>query len=179
MANHCNNQIEINGSAEEIKAFKEILNTPEHQENIYYHLKNLFGEGKNDARWFDIQTAEDDDIESLTLYGDSAWTPCLGIFTSISKKYPSFRIRYTYDESGCDFAGNADIENGNCDDHCFNYWKGLIENEGEDEAVELFCMNELDEYESIEELLDCSKLIEFSEEARAEIVKAYNEMQTA
>ena len=76
--------------------------------NIYPRLLKTFKNGEigNDARWFDIDFIEADDNE-IILSGDSAWSPCLQLFTKISNLYKSFKIHYEYEEQGSDFCGFA------------------------------------------------------------------------
>lgn len=131
MANNCNNWITLNGNVSEIKEFSKLLEIGEKQENgydIYANLCNEFGKSENDGRWFDIDVSKNNENE-ITISGDSAWCPCLDLFTKISEKYPSFGIHYEYEEPGCDFAGFADISQGNCNDNQFTYWKGKAAND--------------------------------------------------
>ena len=178
MANNCYNFIQIEGSKKEIKAFLKLLKKDESKGqnsgyDIYQNLIHDFGKFGNDARWFDIDVQELNETE-ISIAGDSAWCPCLEIFTAISEKYQSFIIRYEYDEMGCDFAGFAEISQGNCNDNCFSYWEGIIASQGESDAMEMVINNELDCYETKEELIESDMYNAFSKENQKEILENYN-----
>jgi len=178
MANNCYNFIQIEGSKKEIKAFLKLLKKDESKGqnsgyDIYQNLIHDFGKFGNDARWFDIDVQELNETE-ISIAGDSAWCPCLEIFTSISEKYQSFIIRYEYDEMGCDFAGFAEISQGNCNDNCFSYWEGIIASQGESDAMEMVINNELGCYETKEELIESDMYNAFSKEHQKEILENYN-----
>jgi hypothetical protein len=74
---------------------------------------------------------------------------------------------------GCDFSGWAEIEDGECDDNCFEYWKGIVIREGEEEALCMVIENEISCYESEEELIESDMYLAFSEESQAEILESY------
>mgnify|MGYP001600536406 CR=1 FL=1 len=125
------------------------------------------------AKWFDLLTEEDtEDCGYLRISGDSAWSPSLTLFTAISERYPSFKIRYEYEEMGCDFSGWADIENGEMQDHTFGYWEGLVEMD-KGNALDQAIGNELECYDTEEELLESDMYKAFDEDAQAEILEAY------
>lgn len=182
MANNCYNNIEINGSEEEIKDFAKLLELNDTQEDgfeIYENLMKDFygthekGYENGNASWFDLLAEEDtEDNGYLRISGDSAWRPSLTLFTAISERYPSFKIRYEYEESGVGFSGWADIENGNLNDNCFGYWEGLIAMD-EGNALEQAITNELECYDTEEELIESDMYQAFDEDAQAEILEAY------
>jgi len=179
MANNCYNYIDIKGNAEDIKSLSELLKKDESKgqdsgTDIYMNLVHDFGDFDSDAKWFDIYV--DNETETaLTITGDSAWCPCLELFTEISKKFPSLVIRYEYDEMGADFSGWADIENGNCVDHEFTYWKGQLEIRGESGLMEHILSSEVACYETEEELREADFFSLVSAESQAEILEAFNE----
>lgn len=182
MANNCYNFIEINGSEEEIKDFLGHLELNDKQEkgcDVYENLINTFcggiekRYGDGNAKWFDLEHEQtEDDATYLRITGDSAWSPSLMLFTAISEKYPSFKIRYEYEEMGCDFSGWADIENGQMEDHTFAYWEGKIAMDASD-ALDSAITNELECYETEEELLESDMYKAFGGEAQAEILENY------
>ena len=179
MANNCYNYIDIKGNAEDIKSLSELLKKDESRGqdsgcDIYMNLIHVFGDFGNDAKWLDIYVDNETET-SLTITGDSAWCPCLELFTAISKKFPSLVIRYEYEEMGCDFSGWADIENGECTDHCFDYWEGQLEMRGEDDMMEGILGNEIACYETEEELREAGFFNLVSAESQAEILEAFNE----
>ena len=176
MANNCYNYIEIIGDKNQLKdLYTDLVLDPktgcDSGCDIYENICHKYGKGGNDARWFDmdVQLYENEIIIS----GDSAWCPCLEIFTEISSKFPELSIRYSYEEMGVGFAGWADIENGECNDNEFGYWEGIIKREGESEALCMVLENELECYESEEELKKSEMYLSFSEESRSEILESY------
>ena len=178
MANNCYNFIEINGSEEEIKDFAKLLelnDTQEHGGDVYENLLNEFcnGEIGENSKWFDLESDQiEGDNEYLRVSGDSAWAPSLDLFVKISEKYPSFKIRYEYEEMGCDFSGWADIENGQMQDNCFGYWEGLVVMDPSN-ALDNVLGNELSCYDTEEELLDSDMYKAFDEDAQKEILESY------
>lgn len=176
MANNCMNFITINGNNTDIKDFSQLLKLSETQENgydIYENLFNEFGKSENDGRWFDIQIVDEDE-NCITISGDSAWCPCLDLFTKISAKYESLEIHYEYEEGGCDFAGFADINEGNCDDNCFGYWEGKAKNDYEYafqtafEDIE-YCYDD----DSEEDFMDSSMYKAFEPNEQAELLEEF------
>jgi hypothetical protein len=181
MANNCYNYIVINGSKEEIQSFREVLTSKEGQENgcdIYENLVNEHPKHQENAKWFDmdIHNLEEPAEEEIIISGDSAWNPSLELFGEISKKYPSFKIRYEYEERGCDFAGFAEISEGNVNDNCFSFWKGKVEideNTAYQSAVE-----EISEYEDEEELIDSDMYKAFPEISQAQLIQEFRDLLT-
>lgn len=178
MANNCYNYISIEGVENEILELSKLLSIDASQGqdsgfDIYSNLIATFGKFGNDGRWFDIDISLLSETQ-IIISGDSAWCPCLEIFTEISKKYPSLLIRYEYEEMGCDFAGWAEIKEGECSDNCFNYWDGMFELKGENEVLEMVINNELECYETEEEFKKADFFPLFSEENQAEILKEYS-----
>jgi hypothetical protein len=178
MANNNYNYIEITGDKKQLnKLYKDLVLDPKSGCNsgfdIYGNLCIKYGKFGNDARWFDMDVHFEEN--GISISGDSAWCPCLEIFTKISEKFPKLAIKYSYEEMGCDFSGWANIENGVCDDNCFTYWEGIIAREGEGYAFGEVIENELESYESEEELIESTMYLAFSEESRAEILKSYKE----
>ena len=178
MANYCDNFIRITGDKDQLKElYKDLVLDPESGSDsgcgIYANLRNKYQkEPGDDARWFDMHVTFDNE-EEIVISGSSAWCPCLEIFTVISEKFTGLHIRYDYSEMGCDFSGWAEIEDGGCDDNCFEYWKGMVIREGEEEALCMVIENELSCYESEEELIGSDMYLTFSEESQAEILESY------
>lgn len=179
MANNCYNYITILGNETEISELKKILlKTPEQDDyDLYHSLRNSFEIHGDDARWFDMDVQETGDDE-IMISGDSAWCPSLGLLTEISKKFTSLKIRYEYEEGGCDFAGYAEISEGNCNDNCFSYWKGKIEINGEEDTADEFCLNNLEDYDDKTELLECSSFNEFSKKSQEEILEQFKTLKS-
>lgn len=175
MANNCYNHISISGSVEQIAEFKNLLDLDNKDLDgcdRYENIRTVLGSNHSeDAKWFDMDSIEVED-ESVTISGDSAWCPSLGLFQDISEKYPSFDIKYFYEEMGCDFCGWADISEGQTSDNCFKYWEGKI-NMDRAEALESAINNELDCYDTEEELIESDMYQAFNEEEQADILEAY------
>ena len=181
MANNCMNYINITGSEIDMQELSKLLQVSEKQENgcdIYANLCNELGKSENDGRWFDIELVNDDENE-IIISGDSAWCPCLDLFTKISEKYPSLNIHYEYEEGGCDFAGFADINDGTCDDHSFGYWEGKAAN---DYDYAFQCAFEDVEYnfedDSEEDFIDSDMYKAFRPEEQAELLEEFRKNLT-
>lgn len=177
MANHCDNYIRITGDKDQLKElYKDLILAPEDAGDGFITYANLRNKYKkdlgDDARWFEMYITFDTDDE-IVISGSSAWCPCLELFTEISAKFPGLSIYYSYEEMGCDFSGWANISDGNCDDNVFKYWEGIIARDGEDYALEQAIENELECYESEEELIESDMYLAFSEESQAEILEYY------
>lgn len=182
MANNCYNYITLSGSASEIQIFSEFLNSHKGEngeENtlLYLNLKRSFAEEitRNDAGWFDMDLHEyHESEEEFIISGDSAWSPCLELFTAISEKFPNLEIRYEYEEGGCDFAGWAEIQNGQCADNCFTFWEGRKQTDY-DHALSQ-ATEEAQTYDGTEEeFLDEEFYTIFSEEQQAELLREFRE----
>jgi len=180
MANNCNNWITLNGNVSEIKEFSKLLEIGENQENgydIYTNLCNEFGKSENDGRWFDIEVISYEG--EIIISGDSAWCPCLELFTKISEKYPSFEIHYEYEEGGCDFAGFADINDGLCQDNCFGYWEGKAAN---DYNYAFQCAFEDVEYnfedDTEEDFIKSDMYLAFQPDEQKELLEEFKKMKS-
>ena len=170
MANNCWNSIYIEGSEIEIESFRSEL------QQGYGTLLGIFNEGNigENARWFEMDVEIEHEWISIT--GDSAWHPSLDLFTEISKKYPSFEIKYSYEEPGCNFAGWADISNGTLHDNCFGYWEGIVERDGEEEAYSMITEFEIDCFESEDELRESDMYNVLTDNLlKHQVIEAFNE----
>jgi hypothetical protein len=73
-------------------------------------------------------------VESVSIIGDTAWTPPLAAFTTISEKFNLLHFYISYAEPGCGFQGVADIEDGTCDDFSEDYVDDYVDDyDGEDD----------------------------------------------
>jgi hypothetical protein len=178
MANNCYNFIEIKGSEEEVKDFAKLLDLNATQENgceVYANLLTKFCDGEigDNAKWFDLESDQiEGDDTYLKISGDTAWSPSLDLFGKISERYPSFIIRYEYEEMGNDFSGWADIENGEIQDNCFPYWEGQIAMDYSN-ALDNAIGNELSCYDTEAELLESDMYKAFGEDAQKELLENY------
>jgi hypothetical protein len=65
------------------------------------------------------------DEESFTMSPETAWSPPIGFYKALAKKY-GVSVNAEYNESGCDFAGRVEVDaEGNDNDECFSYMEGL------------------------------------------------------
>lgn len=176
MANNCWNNISIEGSKKDIKNLYKELSVITSGYELYHKLLHEYKEGVigDDAKWFDMFVTKDND-EEITVSGDSAWCPSLELFAEISVKYNTLKIIYMYDEMGCDFCGRAFIQGGDIDDECLKYWEGQIKYWGLNTAVEMFIENEVDCYDTLDELKSCSHLKFFPQESVDEIISTYKQ----
>lgn len=177
MANSCYNHIMIKGSGLEIQNFISLL-VPDGaaEDNFpFLNLVSVFNRQNQDGSWFEIEI-EKVDNENLILSGDSSWSPCLNIFALVSQKFSSFSIRYEYDEMGSNFAGWADIENGVIEDNSFDYWEGMIHLKGEEQALKDVIGNELDSYDTFDDLMDSDMYKAFNEASQNEILESFVEI---
>lgn len=178
MANSCYNFITIIGNKREIQDFHSLMvpNNVHPDDNIVFdNLISEFGKFQEDSKHFDIEI-NDVEEETITLSGDSAWSPCLHLFSEISKRFKSFEIRYEYSEMGADFSGWADISEGAIEDNCFAYWKGMIEINGEEEALQDVLNNELDSYNTFDDLMESDMFNAFSENSKNTILENFVEI---
>lgn len=179
MANHCWNSIVITGETSTIKNLFDELTQNQNGFEMYQKLKDIYSGGEigDDAKWFDMFVTLDNENE-ISITGDSAWGPCLDLFVEISKKYSSVDIEYYYEEQGFDFIGNAYIKDGYIKDECYSYWEGMIQFNGESDALEMFINNELDLFCSLEDLRMSVALKFFSQESIKAIEEQFNELKS-
>lgn len=81
------------------------------------------------TKWWDFNIDERTDI-TLTISGDSAWSPPLRLLHLISSEY-GVNIEGEYNECGCDFGGFFTIEKGTLDDNCMTYFEYELESDRE------------------------------------------------
>jgi len=83
------------------------------------------------SKWFDCEwdvTEVDGKIESVTLQGDSAWSPMLPLFEKIAKRM-KLNGDGNYEEPGMDFAGEFEVSpDGLCSHREMTYREYLAEN---------------------------------------------------
>ena len=120
MANHCYNDAHIEGTEQMIDLFIQRLEEAKKEEKSLYNstfYKALGQEPTNEdvynqfgSRWFDANF-ERFSPTSMSLCGDSAWTPINEFLLRLSAVY-GFTIASTYEESGEDFGGWFSCTNG-------------------------------------------------------------------
>jgi hypothetical protein len=120
MANHCYNDAHIEGAEQMIDLFIQRLEEAKKEEKSLYNptFYKALGQEPTDedvynqfgSRWFDANF-ERFSPTSMSLCGDSAWTPINEFLLRLSAVY-GFTIASTYEESGEDFGGWFSCTNG-------------------------------------------------------------------
>ena len=135
MANHCYNQIHLEGDKESIKELRDRLTDTYDKFNYLngwcdYILKVRddfdynFDEDKRDhyfygSRWFEFDI--EGDSNTIELLGDSAWSPMEKFTEELCEVY-NLIGSIEYSESGCDFAGITEFDsNGETSKKEFTY----------------------------------------------------------
>ena len=135
MANHCNNQIHLEGDKESIKELIDRLTDTYDKFNYLngwcdYVLKVRddfdynFDEDKRDhylygSRWFEFDIEVDS--KTISLRGDSAWSPMEKFVEELCKVY-NLIGSIEYSEGGCNFAGITEFDsNGETSRQEFTY----------------------------------------------------------
>jgi hypothetical protein len=136
MANHCYNEIFLEGNEESIKELKDRLTGTYDKFNYLngwcdYILKVRddfnynFDEDQRDhyfygSRWFEFLVDYNDD-DNLQISGSSAWSPMEKFTEELCKVY-NLGGNLEYSEGGCDFAGIIDFNpNGEISRQEFTY----------------------------------------------------------
>lgn len=112
--------------------------TPTNTEEYY-----LYG-----TKWWDFNIDERTD-NTMTISGDSAWSPPLELLRQISEVY-DVEIEGEYSESGCDFGGFFYCEDGCLDDNQMTYFEYQLESDREWAITDLID-NQLDWDEEFDE----------------------------
>lgn len=142
MPNWCSNYVTVYGSKNEIKKIADILDANPNG----YLFESLVGvdptvsrEEYDEGKWYDSNceywgckwdvTIKDAYIdfedEEIRLSFDTAWSPPLNFYKELCKRF-NISLNADYNEPGCDFAGEINIdEQGNVDDRCYQYLEGL------------------------------------------------------
>jgi hypothetical protein len=136
MANHCYNEIFLEGDRESIQELKDRLTDTYDKFNYLngwcdYVLKVRddfdynFDEDKRDhyfygSRWFEFEV-EDNADNTLQINGSSAWSPMEKFTEELCKVY-NLSGNLEYSEQGCDFAGITNFDsNGETSRQEFTY----------------------------------------------------------
>jgi len=136
MANHCYNEIFLEGNEESIKELKDRLTGTYDKFNYLngwcdYILKVRddfnynFDEDQRDhyfygSRWFEFLVDYNND-DTLQISGSSAWSPMEKFTEELCKVY-NLKGTIEYSESGCDFAGITEFDsNGETSRQEFTY----------------------------------------------------------
>lgn len=115
MANSCYNSITIYGDKEELQElynrltkrkdcvdFWYVLNMEKPETLTLDHVYEIAG-----TKWFvaDIELTED----SITLHGESAWSPPVALFEKLVYQFPTIKVEMDYEEPMMDFGGKLEI----------------------------------------------------------------------
>jgi hypothetical protein len=134
------------------------------------------------SKWFDCNwevTEVEGKLESVTLQGDSAWSPMLPLFEKIAKKM-KLDGDGNYEESGMDFAGEFEVSaDGLCSHREMTYREYLAENNPncfwEDR------LNDIEEgwYESLEAVYEDFQEVqwELSDKEKTDLEEAFREYE--
>jgi hypothetical protein len=120
MANYCYNYARFEGSKEDIKNAAEAITKAMGDESLWWETyKKVFGDkfdystedvyAEFGSKWFDCNL--DYNSESMTLSGDSAWSPVIPFYEKLCKTF-NLSCSADYEESGCDFGGWWEFSNG-------------------------------------------------------------------
>lgn len=122
MPNWCENSITITGSQHDLDALWDEIQ-PKTEDEQYADLTRSFplpAQHKDDwynwcnenwgTKWAPEFYYDKQDTEIL-LWGDSAWSPPVGLLKNVAVRFPNLTFRIEYAEAGCDFVGAAVIQN--------------------------------------------------------------------
>lgn len=163
MANYCWNSVNITGNKETLDILESIFEKYKEVETF-----NEFGElflkesaPRTDdysyygTKWWDFDIERHEDT-SLSINGDSAWSPPITLLELISKKY-KVAIEGDYNESGCDFAGEYKIVDGVMTMHDeFTYAEFIYRENGADGLISNYLDDEscLENYDSASDFIN-------------------------
>jgi hypothetical protein len=158
MANDCWNKATIKGQKSKLE---NILKKFESSENGVFHIgnyKTLFNTDVSDLDeedWGSKRFTPSCDLsdDKLIVTGDSAWSPMIGLFETISAEY-GLECDLEYEERGYDFAGKIswDVDGVVTEAIEWTYWEKLFLFDKEEFYEELYYRSEI--YESSEEFVE-------------------------
>ncbi len=144
MANYCYNWASFSGDKETLDSLEAKFKAfPENEPITFSDFCDTFfteaHDKKEDAheeayyygtRWWHFEVERPNDSH-LIVSGNSAWSPPSEFLRRISMHY-AVKIRLEYEESGADFGGYSNFDNGAEEDHCYPYneWRYLENPEG-------------------------------------------------
>ena len=164
MANYCWNSVNITGNKETLNVLESIFEKYEKVETFNQFAELFLKESapKTDddysyygTKWWDFDIERHEDT-SLSINGDSAWSPPITLLELISKKY-KVTIEGDYNESGCDFAGEYKIVNGVITMHDeFTYAEFIYRENGADGLISNYLYEEscLENYDSVSDFIN-------------------------
>lgn len=142
MPNWCSNYATIYGSKKQIKKIADIINANA-EGNLFKSLvgidPNISKEEYDAGGWYnsnceywgckwDVSIQEaciDFEEEEIRMSFDTAWSPPINFYIELTNRFNIY-LSAIYEEPGCDFAGEIDIdEDGNIDNREYEYLEGI------------------------------------------------------
>lgn len=126
MPNWCGNYLEIEGPAEDIDTLVDLVCAhergflsafyppPPGREEYDWCVANWGTKWDIGVPFSKTTAAARENPDLLPVTFDSAWSPPLDALKMISHLCPRLRFRLCYEEGGCDFAGMAEYQAGEC-----------------------------------------------------------------
>lgn len=166
MANHCWNNVTIEGKPEVLAKLEVLFNDYENHDYMISWGNTFFPNMENKpadtsdylfygTRWWDF-TCEMISDTTLQISGDSAWGPPEELIRMISEQY-QVECEITFSESGCDFAGKRIWQNGDCIDRIDqSYSEHVYDEGGMDGLIEEYLYDEncFEYYDSPQAFID-------------------------
>lgn len=158
MANDCWNSLMIRGDVDTLKLIESRFKSVE---NSFFSMSNYhllfdsdvsdFAEEDFGSKRFSVNLEMLDD--GLHIYGDSAWSPMIGLFERISNEY-GVECTLEYHEVGFNFAGKIvwDSKGVEISNEEWTYWERLCEKSKSDFWEELSW--KFEDYDTVSELLE-------------------------
>lgn len=119
MPNWCTNEIEINGTREDIAAIWELI------KNDMNILQASPDETDAEDMGVDYDAFAYMEDESIYWTGGTAWRPPTEAMQNICKKWPSLTVKMKYYEAGDDYAGRAKVDADNIEEENYRYLEGV------------------------------------------------------
>ena len=182
MANNCYNDAHIEGTEQMIDLFIQRLEEAKKEDKALFNptfYKALGQDPTNEdvynqfgSRWFDANF-ERFSPTSMSLCGDSAWTPINEFLLRLSAVY-GFTIASTYEESGEDFGGWFSCTNGEVTIDKSTSFYAFRYLDDREHTMETMLEDATDGYwESVDDL-DSELLEIMREKDRVELIEAVN-----
>lgn len=183
MANNCWNWVLIEGDNDTLDLLENRMQDYDKFDNLTDWTNYILGEERytypkdspydvTGTRWWDIDwNAMDRDNESMTLQGDSAWSPPIHLMELLAKEF-DLKILIEYEESGCDFGGYCKFDStGQTEDYTVSYdqWRYEQDSDAYFEQFK-FYVNE-DHYDNEQDVIDSNDFV--SKEDLKELIQIY------
>lgn len=152
MANHCWNNVTIEGKPDVLAKLEVLFNDYENHDYMVDWCNTFFPNMENKpsdksdhlfygTRWWEF-TCEMISDTTLQISGDSAWGPPEELIQLISEHY-QVECEITFSESGMDFAGKRTYQNGECIDRLDqSYSEHVYDERGMDGLIEEYLYDE-------------------------------------